>query len=488
MKKHNLFKIILICLITFMIATWIIPTSEGTSIGSNLNWIGIFNLNRIGIFNLLNSIVTSLRSFIPYAVFVIMVAVFYLVLNKTGLYGKLIDLKYNVFKKKKDLAVILTIIFFAIISSVTNYGILLFIIIPFAISVLTKMGYDKLVCLSATFGAIFVGIIGSTIGYNVSYSITSVLKISLYDNIISRILILIISTGLLILFTMSYIKKTKGKKNEDLVVTDKLYIEEEATKDKKKSVWPLAIMFYLLIIVVVLTATLWEPLFGVKCFSNFYNWVMGIKIFGFELFKNIFGADLAGGYLAGAKEFGYMYYNDMSLLTTDLSFVLLISSLIIGLVYKVKFSEILTSFKDGAKKVAKPAFLILFALSLLILNYYVPIMNTIMISAAKSFNVITSSLVFVLASITNIDLYFFTNGNLNTYVTALGNTDLHSIINIMVQTMYGLASFVAPTSLILILGLSYLDVKYITWFKFIWKLLIEILVVVLIIILILMVI
>ena len=43
------------------------------------------------------------------------------------------------------------------------------------------------------------------------------------------------------------------------------------------------------------------------------------------------------------------------------------------------------------------------------------------------------------------------------------------VIAFIFQVMYGLAMLLAPTSILLFPGLSYLDVKYKDWLKYIWK-------------------
>jgi len=55
------------------------------------------------------------------------------------------------------------------------------------------------------------------------------------------------------------------------------------------------------------------------------------------------------------------------------------------------------------------------------------------------------------------------------------------IVAVIFQAMYGLTMLVAPTSLILMGTLSYLDVSYKNWWKAIWKLFVELLVILLII-------
>ena len=43
------------------------------------------------------------------------------------------------------------------------------------------------------------------------------------------------------------------------------------------------------------------------------------------------------------------------------------------------------------------------------------------------------------------------------------------IVSLMFQTMYGLVMLIAPTSIFLIAGLSYLQIPYKEWVKYIYK-------------------
>jgi uncharacterized ion transporter superfamily protein YfcC len=64
-----------------------------------------------------------------------------------------------------------------------------------------------------------------------------------------------------------------------------------------------------------------------------------------------------------------------------------------------------------------------------------------------------------------------------TYLATVGN---NSVAALALQTGYGLVQFISPTSVVLVFGLSLMDVKFKDYFKFIWKFLLALLVVVLI--------
>ena len=57
------------------------------------------------------------------------------------------------------------------------------------------------------------------------------------------------------------------------------------------------------------------------------------------------------------------------------------------------------------------------------------------------------------------------------------DAEFYQIIGLISRTMYGLVMFIAPTSLLLVGGLTYLNISYKEWLKYIWKYLIQVLVI-----------
>ena len=56
----------------------------------------------------------------------------------------------------------------------------------------------------------------------------------------------------------------------------------------------------------------------------------------------------------------------------------------------------------------------------------------------------------------------------------------NTVVAILSQGLYGVTMFIAPTSVVLLFTLSLLDIKYTTWLKKIWLLLLMLLAVILI--------
>ena len=82
-----------------------------------------------------------------------------------------------------------------------------------------------------------------------------------------------------------------------------------------------------------------------------------------------------------------------------------------------------------------------------------------------------------------IDSYYAALGTgalpyVNTVYTNLASSDI-TLIALIWQTMYGLAMLVAPTSVVLMATLSYLNIPYQKWLKGVWKIFLIILIVLL---------
>ena len=58
--------------------------------------------------------------------------------------------------------------------------------------------------------------------------------------------------------------------------------------------------------------------------------------------------------------------------------------------------------------------------------------------------------------------------DLSTFVSGYKGADL-STAGLVIQSIYGIAMMIFPTSVILISGLSLFDVSYKDWIKYIWK-------------------
>ena len=163
---------------------------------------------------------------------------------------------------------------------------------------------------------------------------------------------------------------------------------------------------------------------------------------------------------------------------------LVIATIIIALCYKVKFDDFFSSYGKGVKRALTPAFIMYLIYLVLIIVTYNNFQLTIydwILNLSKGFNVITTTITAFLSSVFNVELLYSVNSVVPYLTSIVTDIGAYPLIGIIFQTIYGLAMLVAPTSIILMGTLAYLDIPYGKWLKHIWKLFVELLIVLLII-------
>ena len=472
-KDGSLFKKIFICIFIFLILSWIVPTGTLST-----NTITVSEqASKLGIWNLFNIFSVSISSFAIYGLFLMAVGAFYLMLNNTGAYQRIVEKIAKKARKKPVLFVSIVTVIFAVLSSVTNIGLMLFILVPFFSLIIYKMGYDKFVAASATIGGVIVGIIGSTLGYYVTYIINTTLSLDLEDNIIFKIALLVLGTLLLLLNTKHHMKANKSNKlDENIEREDTLYMELEGKSIKKRKSLPLIIIMILILILTLISTYSWTSMFELSIFTDFHN-----KVSELPVLMDILGKPMTIGYYSqyGVNAFGSWDY-------IDLSIVLVLASLLIALIYRVDIKKIAKSFTDSVRKFIRPTFYILLAYTLFVLNYYVPVFTSIISYFGNDFNIITSSVVAFLSSIINIDMMYVAQGSLAISNAVISNTSVAPILGVLYQAIFGLSQLIVPTSVLLIVLLCYFKISYKEWFKYIWKLVLELLILILVVLIVMM--
>lgn len=258
-------------------------------------------------------------------------------------------------------------------------------------------------------------------------------------------------------------------KNED----NGYHLLVPAEADGKRTTWPITLLFTLLFVLMVLAFIPWgETGFNVPFFQNVTDAVLEFELFGFPIFAKLLGNVVA---------FGEWSVNQLFL-------PMALALLLLVVIYKVKFNDVLDGFVAGVKKAAVPALVGVAMYTILVIVTYHPYQLTIykaILGLTKGFNIATTTLVSLLAAVFNSDPIYTAQSYLPYYVSIVTNADNYPLVGIIYQAIYGFTSLFAPTSLILMATLSYLKVNYLDWLKTAWKLLLELFVVLLIVFIIL---
>lgn len=547
MKKHNTFKVVLGTLLVFAILSWIIPAAyfQGT----------LQDQGRVqaGLFDVFNYSLTSLSYFGHYALYVIFVGGLYGVLNKIPAYRNLLDAMVKKVYGKEKVVLSVIMVLFAIIVSVYGIEIEMLLFVPFLVSFILMMGFDKMVAALAVAGSSLVGITGYTYAYGKLSVLLQLLGLDIASDVYVKAMILLVGLVLLIFNTLLYISKNdttkiteikadkkKDAKVEEVKVATKVEEKPAAKKTTKKTttkttaakkatsktatkktttktttkkastskasrkdnkaaakddgvivvktnlsddanafipapvelkqkVWPMVVVLVLATVLVLMAFFPWSSSFALDWFEVASQKVAEFELFGFPLFGKLFGTFQAFG--------GWQCY--------DLFFPLSFLALILVLIYKVKLSDALEGFGQGAKKALAPAGIIFVIYTILVLVTYHPFQTNLyaaVLGLSKGFNIATTTIVAFFAGLFNGDISYAFQSVVPYYVSVVTNTDYYSTIGVLFQAVYGITMFVAPTSIILMTTLAYLDIPYTKWLASIWKFVVELLVIVLIVV------
>ena len=541
MKKHNTVKVVLLTLLVFVVLTWIIPAAYYS--GEYVDQGRI----QIGLFDLFNYPMTTLSYFGYISLFVMVVGGFYGILHIIPAYRSFLDKIVGICKGKEKIALSVIVVLLAIITSIcgTQFELLLFF--PMLASVILLMGFDKLVVALTLVGSTVVGIAGTTFGYNNAGLLNSVLAVELTDNILIKVIILLVGIVLLIFNILTYVSrsnvaskaalkaekkviKTESEKEEVKPVAKKaaetkkspaktsknkkptnkkgsttktkssskasrkdnkaaakgdevIVVKESLLNDSleefvpvvvnsKHKIWPIVIAFVLMFIIAIMGIIPWTNAFNVEAFTKASSAVSEFELFGFPIFGKLLGTFNAFG------EWGI----------TDFFLMMVVFTLLLTIIYKVKLNDVFDGFVKGVKKALAPAFLIMIVYTILVINTYHPFQLTIynvILGITDGFNIVTTSLVSILSGLFNVDVAYSMQAVVPYFASVVTDTEVYAIAAMLFQSMYALSMLVAPTSAMLVVVLSYMGISFKEWFKAIWKLFVEFLVVLLIIFIIL---
>ena len=503
-KKYGTVKVVLLTLLVFMLLTWILTAAYFQGSYTDQGRV------QMGLFDLFSYPITALSYFGYIAVFLLAIGGFYGVLGKIDAYRTILDKLSTTFKKKGKLVISIMMVLIAVITSICGLQLGLMIFYPFLIALILLMGYDKIVAALTLVGSSVIGMAGSTYAYNNTSIIVSTLGLKIDSNLLVKVIILVLGLVLLIFNTIRYIsmveketkKEKKTKKAEEKKTTSKTKTSNDSKTKKstkttvaakkeeevkvvkeekneysefipakgkgKHKVWPLVVMFVIMFILLIISFISWTGAFNVTAFEEATESVTKFELFKFPLFGKLLG---------NVKAFG-----GWSL--TELTAVIVLVTLLLMFIYKVKFNEGFEAFISGAKRAIEPAVLVILIYTGLVIVTYHPFQLTIykwLFGFTKGFNVITSTLAAILASVFNADPLYTFQSVLPYLASLVSKKSTLAIAGVVYQTMYGVTMLVAPTSVVLMTVLSYLGVSYKEWFKTVWKLLLELVILMIII-------
>ena len=169
--------------------------------------------------------------------------------------------------------------------------------------------------------------------------------------------------------------------------------------------------------------------------------------------------------------FGKWTYNDY----LTMMFILLV---VVKFAYHIKFEDVITHTGEGFKKALYGAFVVILSYAVLIIISSHPVVLTILkplLNLTDGLSILWYPICTFVSALCNTDFTYYKYGALTlSYATTFFTSNsVYPLCGLITQSMYGLALMLAPTSSVLLFSLSILDIKYTSWLKKIWKMILE---------------
>ena len=226
----------------------------------------------------------------------------------------------------------------------------------------------------------------------------------------------------------------------------------------------------LFVLVAVAAIIPWESLFTkFTYFSDFNKSLNDIKIGKYQIFNSIIGAPAVQDAQTGSTTGVISALGSWSM--TDMATFVVIMAVVVALVNNIKLNDFVAASTKGIKKILPVAITAMLISIVLVITVTTGINITLVSSIVKGFNIFTITLGTIIGSVFTADFYYFVSTLGQVFTTKISNTDLYGVVALLLQSLYYLTMFIAPTSVGLVIGLYFLDIPYGKWFKYIWKVL-----------------
>ncbi len=457
MKQKNNSKIIilLIAMLVMMVGSYFfdaIKYSDGE--------ILMAGKVRAGIFDILPMIYSGFLYKLKDVMYILAVGGCYGVLANTKSYRKIVD-KISHFIDGKELIVFPIIILLMGLYTSISYDILvLFFLVPFIISVILRNGWDRITAIATSFGGMLVGYIGQTLGSYGSIYLNQYLALEASSMIGLKLVIFLIAYALFTLFIVLHMKNVE--ENDDVeydMYQPEILDESKVKKIHRVKVAPTVVIFVLCTIVMMLGYIEWNYSFNITWFSDMHNTVMNTAQITSDNVP-IFGT-LLGTYMMAFGQWNDYLYG---------IFIIVIVTIIVALMNKMSIEMFFRKFGIGAKKLLKFVVIYVLAFSIMyVFNLYpwgTGIVNNFL--NPESFNIITLFIASVLGLLFCIDPTV-SGSYFGSYLSTVYATETFGVMSIVWTLSSGIAMTIIPTSFFVMSMLSYLDVPYKDWLKYIWK-------------------
>lgn len=481
-KKHHFkmpsaFTILFLLIIVMAILSWIIPAGmydlkNGRIIAGSYHRVsqhpqGIWDIFMAPIIGMIGDKTTE--GAISISLFILVIGGFLAVVNKTHALDRGIGSIVSKYKGKEKILIPILMILFAL--GGTTYGMSeeTMAFYPLLIPVMISCGFDSMVALGIIIIGSQVGCLASTVNPFATGVASQSLGISPGDGLLSRVILLIITLTVSIIYVYRYASKIEKDPKKSVIYdqreSDYQHFDianvtnDEINMTKRQKV--VIILFIATFIIMILGLIPWSSINKhFTFFETFTKWLVHIPFLGALIGKDI-------------TPFGSWYFSEITML-------FLFMSILIMFVYKMSEEEFVSTFLSGMSDFISVAMIVAVARGIQVIMNNGMITDTVLHWGELGLSHLSSSVFSIIAYIFYIPMSFLipsTSGLASATMGIIGplGSFAHVAGNVIVtafQAASGWVNLITPTSAVIMGALAIARVNISKWWKWIAKLMV----------------
>lgn len=476
MKKFKMptaFTILFLIIIVIAVLTWIVPSGQYEYVdpdAASLEPIpGTYESiaqNPQGIWEILRAPIEGFFNATDIIVFILVIGGFLGVVSDTGCIDAGIGSIVTRLSGRETIMIPILMSIFALggtIFGMSEETIAFYVLV---IPIFIAAGFDSITGMAVIFLGAGIGCLGSTVNPFATGIASGFAGISIGEGIILRVVILITTLLLAVVFVMRYGKKVKEHPEASLVY----YMKEENEKHflgqqeievkvlsgKQKAIlWIFGLSFFIMVLGVIP----WAEKFGIMIFEDFNQWIAGIPVIGTVLGK--------------VTPLGSWWFSDITIL-------FLFASLVCAFIWRWPEAKFIQLFLDGAKDLLGVALIIGITRGIAVVMNDGGMTATILNWGEESLKAMSSVAFVDLSYLFFLLLSFLVPSSSGLAALAMPImapvADFAGVGRELVVTAYscasGIVNLITPTSGVLMGALAIARVSYGNFLKWVWKFLV----------------
>ncbi len=482
-KKHRFhmptaYTILFIIIVIIAILTWIIPAGTyatdkaGNIISGTYKAVaskpqGIWDVFMAPVIGMVGDKKTE--GAISVSLFILVIGGFLGVVNRTDALNEGISSIVHRYKGREKQLIPILMILFAIGGSTYGMGEETIAFYPLLIPVMMGVGFDSLVAVAIALVGTQVGCLASTVNPFATGVASQTLHISPGDGLGSRLLLLVITTAVSIIYVYHYASVIQKDPTKSLIydqraadekrfaIKTRTNDEHQMTGRQKAVIWLFGATFVIMILGLIPWTNL-NPHW--TFFDKFAKWLTSIPFLG-----NLLGHDMA--------PLGTWYFNEITML-------FLFMSVLIMWVYHMKEGEFMDAFMKGMADFLSVAIIVAVARGIQVIMNNGMITGTVLHWGEMGLHGLSQSVFIILTYIFYIPMSFLipsTSGLAAATMGIIGPLGhfAHvsgSLVITAYQAASGWVNLITPTSGIVMGALAIAHVNVSVWWKWMLKLMI----------------